>query len=56
MDWTGKRSKGTPAVPGRAEQGLVHVRQFGADMVEGAEGQLQRGRRCYTILISENAI
>jgi hypothetical protein len=32
MDWTGKRSKGTPEVPGRAVQGLGHVGQLGADM------------------------
>jgi hypothetical protein len=25
-------------------------------LVEGAAGQLQRGRHCYTILLSENAI
>ncbi len=25
-------------------------------LLEGAAGQLQRGRHCYTILLSENAI
>jgi hypothetical protein len=44
----------TPSLKGRAPS--LSSTPRGGGLLEGAAGQLQRGRHCYTILLSENAI
>jgi hypothetical protein len=40
----------------KAERPLLRLPRGGGGLLEGTAGQLQRGRHCYTVLLSENVI
>jgi hypothetical protein len=54
--WT-NTSRGAGGGEGQTAADMLNLKYFSpVYLLEGAAGQLQRGRHCYTILLSENAI